>query len=191
MGYHGVQANLMSVSPFLVGTVGLYTIVFLSDHFRERSLFIGLAEGIAIVGFIVLIGSNQSSTKLRYGFLHIALIGAGTANPLVAAWLTDNTPDTATRSIIMGLFGWSNLAGIIAGQLYKAQYAPTYKFPLTITMIIVAVGFVGFMTMRGVFMFENRKRTKEMATWTAEDFENEKRSDERRGHRKRNFIYEY
>jgi hypothetical protein len=120
MGYHGVHANLMSVSPFLVGVVGLYSILWLSDHFQDRSLFIALAEAISLVGFIVLIASDLHSEKLRYAFLHIALIGAGTANPLVAAWVQDNTPDTATRSIIMGLFGWSNIAGVIAGQIFRS-----------------------------------------------------------------------
>jgi hypothetical protein len=33
MGYKGVHANLISVSPFLVGTIGLYTIMYLLDYF--------------------------------------------------------------------------------------------------------------------------------------------------------------
>jgi hypothetical protein len=30
----------------------------------------------------------------------------------------------AVRSLIIGMNGWSNLAGVIAGQLYKAKYGP-------------------------------------------------------------------
>lgn len=59
---------------------------------------------ISVIGYIVLIASKDN--QLRNGFLYVALIGAGIANPLVAAWLTDNTPNEATRAIIMGLYGW-------------------------------------------------------------------------------------
>jgi hypothetical protein len=64
-----------------------------------------VAKFISIIGFIVLIASDQTSEKLRYSFLHIALIGAGTVNPLFAAWIQDNTPDTATCSVMIGFFG--------------------------------------------------------------------------------------
>jgi hypothetical protein len=71
---------------------------------------------ISIVGFIVMITSTNP--KLRYGFVHVCMIGAGTANPLVAGWLRDNTPDRAVLAIFMGLFGLSNLSGIITGQVW-------------------------------------------------------------------------
>lgn len=91
----------------------------------------------------------------------------------------------------MGLFGWGNVSGVIAGQIYKPKYAPTYKFPLTITLIIVSIGFIGFVAVRGVFMFENRRRIKLMSVWTAEDFEHERTTKERRDDRKKNFLYDY
>jgi MFS family permease len=85
---------------------------------------------IGLIGMIVFVASPTTANKLRYGFMHVALIGAGSANPLVAAWLSDNTPDKATRAIFMGFFGWSNLAGVISGQIFKARYAPTYRISI-------------------------------------------------------------
>lgn len=38
MGYTGVKANLMSVTPFIAAYVGLLAIQKSSDHFKERSL---------------------------------------------------------------------------------------------------------------------------------------------------------
>lgn len=40
--------------------------------------------------------------------------------------------------------GWSDMAGVIAGQLYKAQYATSYEKPLIVTMEFLAVGIVEY-----------------------------------------------
>jgi MFS family permease len=144
---------------------------------------------ISIVGFVVLISSKNA--VLRYGFVHICMAGAGAGGPIVAAWLTDNTPDRGTRSIVIGLNGYSNVAGVIAGQLYKPKYAPSYNFPLKITMILISMGACGYVSMRFVYMFLNRKRTRLIANWTPEQFEEEYRNSKRRGNRKLTFIYGY
>lgn len=171
------------------GAVGLITIVYLSDRFHERSGFAALAMFISVIGYIVLIASKNN--QLRYGFLHVALIGAGTANPLVAAWLTDNTPDKATRAIVMGFYGWTNIAGVIAGQIFNHKYAPSYHISLIATLIIVLVGMFGFLGIRALYMLENKKRRRETEGWTYEQFEQEKFNAKRVGHQKRYFIFRY
>ncbi|KAE9964213.1 hypothetical protein EG327_001039, partial [Venturia inaequalis] len=92
--------------------------MYLSDRLRERSLIIVTAMVLSIIGSIVLISSRNA--RLRYAFVHVCMMGAGAGGPLVASWLTDNVPDRGTRSIVIGLNGHSNLAGVIAGQLYQS-----------------------------------------------------------------------
>jgi len=128
MGYKtALSSNLMSVSPFIVGAVGVFVCVYLSDRYHTRSIPIVVSMALALVGFIVLAASKNN--MLRYVFLHICLMDASNPGPLMAAWLSDNTPEMGTRSTIIGISGYSNLAGVIAGQLFKAQYAPSYSFP--------------------------------------------------------------
>jgi hypothetical protein len=62
---------------------------------------------VSLIGFIVLMTSKNN--KFRYGFVHVTLAGAGTAGPVMVAWLTDNSPDRATRSVIIGINGYSTL----------------------------------------------------------------------------------
>lgn len=140
MGYSGLDASLMSVSPFVCGTCGLLLFVWMSDRLKERSLITSGSMLLAVVGLIVMYTSK--SPKLRYGFVHVCLAGAFTAGPLIVAWLSGNCPEKvsnswseismrvwlivlqAKRSVIIGLNGYSNIAGVIAGQLYKQKYAP-------------------------------------------------------------------
>lgn len=130
LGYAGVEASLMSVSPFAVGAVGLVIFVIISDKTKERSIVVTCSIGVAMIGLIVMAVSDNP--RLRYGFVHVALAGAFTAGPLIVAWLVTNSPEKGPRSLIIGMNGYSNIAGVIAGQLFKSVYAPSctsFSFP--------------------------------------------------------------
>jgi MFS family permease len=90
MGYQGVKATVMSVPPFIVGTVGLLVMVWSSDRFKERSLHTVAGMSLALIGCIVMVTSTDP--RLRYGFSHVCLAGTFVAGPLVAVWLAGNTP---------------------------------------------------------------------------------------------------
>lgn len=96
MGYSGIKATLMSVPPFIVGTAGLIVIVYLSDHFKERSLLIVLGMALGLIGCVVM--ATSSNPQLRYGFAHVCLSGVFAGGPLVAVWLTGNTPHKVRSS---------------------------------------------------------------------------------------------
>ncbi|KAI5477464.1 MFS general substrate transporter [Pseudohyphozyma bogoriensis] len=187
MGYTSLKANLMTVPPFAVAAVGLSAFVYSSDRFRERSLHSAAGMVLAIVGLAVM--RSSSNNQLRYGFLHVCLAGAFVAGPLLVAWLAGNTPAPGSRAVIIGINGYSNIAGVIAGQLFKAQYAPSYKYPLTVTMILIVVGIVILLSMRLVLMRLNSQRRKKLATMSPAEIEAERLSNERRGDRKTTFIY--
>jgi predicted MFS family arabinose efflux permease len=91
MGYSGVDASLMSVSPFVVGACGLFAFVYASDRLRERSIIVSSSMMLAIVGLVVMYTSEKP--ELRYAFVHVCLAGAFTAGPLIVAWLAGNTPE--------------------------------------------------------------------------------------------------
>ncbi|KAL4878781.1 major facilitator superfamily domain-containing protein [Aspergillus karnatakaensis] len=191
MGFDGYRANLMCVPPFMLGAVALLTFVYISDRVRERSLTAAAAMFFSIIGYIALIAAGEGKNNIRYGFLFVIMIGAGSVNPLTAAWLNDNTPDKATRSIVMGLYGWNNVAGVIAGQVYSSKYGPSYRTSVCITLGIVAFGMVGFVATRVSYMLENRRRRKLIEGWTEEEFERERTDGARRGHEKRYFMFGY
>ncbi|KAL0930162.1 allantoate transport protein [Colletotrichum truncatum] len=187
MGYSGIKATLMSVPPFVVGTVGLLIIVWSSDYFKERSLHTVGGMCLGIAGCIVM--ATSTNTQLRYGFAHVCMAGVFVGGPLLAVWLAGNTPWKGTRSVVMGVNGWSNIAGVIAGQIFKSKYAPRYEIPLIVTMIIMACGICGLLFLKYMYRLENRKRAREVATWDETQFSEEAVSEERRGDQRRTFVY--
>ncbi|EQB57253.1 hypothetical protein CGLO_02649 [Colletotrichum gloeosporioides Cg-14] len=177
----------MSVPPFVVGTVGLLVIVWLSDHLKERSMHTVGGMCLGIIGCIVM--ATSTNTQLRYGFAHVCMAGVFVGGPLLAVWLAGNTPWKGTRSVMMGINGWSNIAGVIAGQVFKSKYAPRYEVPLIITMVIMACGICGLVFLKYAYKMENRKRAIEIETWDETQFAAEARSEIRRGDQRRTFMY--
>lgn len=77
---------------------------------------------LGVVGCVVM--ATSTDNRLRYGFAHVCMAGVFVGGPLLAVWLAGNTPWKGTRSVVMGVNGWSNIAGVIAGQVFKSRYAP-------------------------------------------------------------------
>jgi sugar phosphate permease len=107
------------------GTVGLLIVVYSSDHFKERSMHTVGGMSLGIIGLIVM--ATSTDTQVRYGFAHVCMAGVFIGGPLLAVWLAGNTPWKGTRSVVMGVNGWANIAGVIAGQLFKTKYRPRCK----------------------------------------------------------------
>lgn len=108
--------------------------------------------------------------------------------------------------MILGINGWANLSGVIAGQLFRHEYEPSCKairphssktheqldnYPLKVTLILIAVTIVILFGTRLAYMAENRRRLKITENWTEQEFLNESLSDERRGDHKYTYIYGY
>jgi hypothetical protein len=58
-------------------------------------------------------------------------------------------------------------------------------------MIVIVIGACGFMAMRVLLMLENRRRARTISGWSAENFEMEENTEERRGDMKITFRYGY
>jgi hypothetical protein len=107
--------------------------------------------------------------------------------------------------VILGINGWANLSGVIAGQLFRHEYEPSCEwsyiestllkqpdnYPLKVTLILIAATIVVLFGTRLAYVMENRRRLKLTENWTEQEFLNENLSDERRGDHKYTYIYGY
>lgn len=101
------------------------------------------------------------------------------------------TPNSAIepgkRAVILGINGWGNLAGVLSSLLYAPEYGPDYQTPFVVTLLLVAVSFVGYWGFRRALVKENERRATMMKGWTEEEEEKERvggngrRGDERWG----------
>ncbi|OAL57474.1 MFS general substrate transporter [Pyrenochaeta sp. DS3sAY3a] len=187
LGYSSIQANLMSVPPYVCGAIGLYIFALSSDHRRERGYHIVGGVFIALIGLIITVTATTSSTK--YAGLCILLFGSYISAPLTVAWLSGNTPEPGKRSLVLGVNGFGNLAGVIGSQLYKQKYAPKYLVPFYATLGFVAAALVGYVAYRFTLQAVNKQRGKILAGATAEEVQAERLDGTRYADRKWTFMY--
>ncbi|CAO2649767.1 Nn.00g010590.m01.CDS01 [Neocucurbitaria sp. VM-36] len=187
LGYSSLEANLMSVPPYVCGAIGLYLFALSSDHHKERGYHIVGGIFIALVGLIVTVTVHSSGAK--YAGLCILLLGSYVSPPLTVVWLSGNTPEPGKRFLVLGVNGFGNLAGVFGSQLYKQRYAPEYLLPSYITLGFVAVALVGYVSYRFTLQAVNRRKMDILAGKSPEEIEGERVDGTRYADRKWTFIY--
>ncbi|KAH8693868.1 major facilitator superfamily transporter [Talaromyces proteolyticus] len=187
MGYTSLNANLMTVPPYVCGAVGLYIFAFSSDRYHERGYHIVVGLLICLVGLVVLVTVSNNGGK--YTGLCILLFGSYTSAPLIIAWLSGNTPEPGKRSLVIGVNGCGNLAGVVGAQLYRAEYAPKFLVPFFVTLCFVFVAMLGFLSYRFVLRAVNQVKARKVQGWTDQQIENERTSSERYADKKYTFVY--
>jgi len=169
------HANLLTAPPFLVGAVVLYTFTYWSDKKRERLIPILWGLGLLLTGLIAVVVLPQPWVVVRYCALCILMGGTFVASPLTVAWFTGNTPETGKRSVVLGVNGWGNLAGVFSSLLFQPSFGPTYRTPFFVTLALVMVSFAGYAAFRSLLIHENHARQALLASWTEEDINAERR----------------
>ncbi|TKW48658.1 putative transporter, partial [Colletotrichum tanaceti] len=208
MGYSSIEANLMSVPPYVCGAIGLYCFTLSSDYQYDGPILFHTEQGfiltdlvrskergyhilggimIALVGLIATVTVESHGGK--YAALCVLLLGSYVAAPLTVAWLSGNTPEPGKRSLVLGLNGFGNISGIIGAQLYRAKYKPDYKIPFYATLGFVAAALVGYLAYRFTLAAVNRRKLEIMRHKSQEDIEKERVDGTRYADRKWTFIY--
>jgi predicted MFS family arabinose efflux permease len=177
----------MSVPPFVCGAVGLYLFALSSDHQKERGFHIVGGILVSLVGLTVMLTATSNGSK--YGGLCVLLFGSYVAPPLTVAWLSGNTPEPGKRSLVLGVNGWGNLAGVIGSQLYRSEYGPEYKTPLYATVGFVAVSLLGYAAYRYALQTVNMRRVLKLAGMCPEEVQRERTDGTRYADKKWTFIY--
>ncbi|KAI5777989.1 major facilitator superfamily domain-containing protein [Geopyxis carbonaria] len=145
LGASTLSANLLTVPPFLLGAASLWTVSHYSDQAGRRMPFILLGLAINLAGLLAVCALPSSGAFLaRYLALCIVLAGSFIASPLTVAWLSGNIEAPGKRAVALGINGWGNLAGVVAGYLFEPAYAPGYEWPMRVTAGLVAFATVGY-----------------------------------------------
>ncbi|EEH44217.2 uncharacterized protein PADG_00506 [Paracoccidioides brasiliensis Pb18] len=169
-------SNLLTAPPFLLATIFLYIFSHWSDKSRKRIFPILVSLVVIAVGLIltVLISSPTSSlSPIRamalYFSLCVLLSGSYIPSPLTVTWLASNIPNPGKRTIVLGINGYGNLAGVFASLIFSPRFrADSYRIPFLITLGFVLLSFGGFMFLRLVLRIINDARARMSATLAAE-----------------------
>jgi MFS family permease len=95
------QANLMVVPSYMAAVVSTVLVGWYADVSQRRGLCNIGASVVAIVGFVMMLGSNRPGVK--YAGTFFAASGIYPTIPNTSAWLSNNTEGVYKRGIVLGM----------------------------------------------------------------------------------------
>lgn len=168
-------ANLLTTPPYLIGAITLYLFTHYSDVSKVRLTPILYSLALLSLGLAGVVLLPVSFPIPRYISLCVLLSGTFIASPLSIAWLANNLPEPGKRSVVLGINGWGNLAGVFSSLLFQPRYAPSYFVPFAVTLCLVLLSFTGYAVFRQLLLSINAERRVVVGEWSEEEVEGERR----------------
>lgn len=187
MGYSGTRAQLLSVPPYAVAACkhsewqkkanlfGLLRYIsltsypsvksgmtifigWLADRTRQRGLCNIFVVLLAIIGFTLLLASQNP--QIQYAGTFLGAAGIYPTIPNTLSWASNNIEGVYKRGIIIGIVvGWGNLNGVVSSNIYLKEEQPRYWTGHgTVLAYLVVCLLGGTVFMYCMLAVENRKR---------------------------------
>lgn len=96
LGYESIEAQLMTVPPWVVGFAVAIALSYSADRFNARGWHIAGASIAGGVGWATAGSLPPDAYIQRYGCLCLAAVGAFPCAPSLTNWVTCNTPSLLT-----------------------------------------------------------------------------------------------
>jgi len=140
--FASLKVNYMTIPVYALGTITLVTVVWLSDKYKRRGVFIiGCCIPVA-VGYLVCVGTSNRGA----GYAGMFILVLGKLNPvssdiaypniilglypistLAVTWIATNLSPDSKRAIGMPLaYSIANISAVVSSQLYPSQQGPRY-----------------------------------------------------------------
>ncbi|ORY96884.1 major facilitator superfamily transporter [Syncephalastrum racemosum] len=160
MGFQSLQAQLLTIPPYVVGCLAVVAAARYSDRVMQRSNVIALTLSAAILGYVfLLIGEYQ---PLQYTGAILVPCGVFPSVPLAIAWLSNNTVGHTKRGVTLAIANSAGQAVSIVGtQIYRAEDAPDYRLGHGISLCFVVLSLCFTVFQRRKLASENRRRERE------------------------------
>ncbi|KAG4435372.1 hypothetical protein IFR05_009158 [Cadophora sp. M221] len=164
MGYTKIQAQLLSVPPYVLGCIITICAGYFADKFKQRSIFMLGFSATAIVGWVMLISTTIPGVQYTGTFL--ACAGIFACVPLGVAWNGNNIGGSLKRGVGIAMHvGAGNLGGVLAAFIYLPKDRPEFHQGHGILIGLITMSFCLSTLMRWWLNKENARRDQ----WAAEN----------------------
>ncbi|CAM1508102.1 Fc.00g049500.m01.CDS01 [Cosmosporella sp. VM-42] len=141
-GYKSVQVNYMTIPIYILATISVAVISFLSDRMRRRVIFLFIVPIPVLIGYAIALGTANNAA----GYFAMFLCGMGIFpfNCIMLAWFSTNVSPDHKRSVGLPLAASiANVSGVLSGQIYPLTDAPRYISGNAVSLGLEFVALIG------------------------------------------------
>ncbi|KAL4746823.1 hypothetical protein BDW72DRAFT_210153 [Aspergillus terricola var. indicus] len=162
MGFTNINAQLMTVPPYIAGALTAILFSKLSDRCAWRMPFVAIPLLLIITGYAIVLGlKGNLAAHVGPGFfaLIIACMGIYPTYPATASWAINNLAPSKRRAIGSAFnICMGNTGGIIGSYMYLSREAPTYPTGFGLSLAFGVSGLIVALALEGWFWWANRRR---------------------------------
>ncbi|THH16559.1 hypothetical protein EW146_g4101 [Bondarzewia mesenterica] len=193
LGFVTWKAQLMTIPPNVVATLGIWSGAWLAARTKTRAPLIIGSAAIAIVGYIIMLSThtrewislsptrwNTDASHLQkagaqYTGVHFAALGVYTGNALLLSWPSENISGQTKRAVGVAMQITIGDLGAVTGVLL---YRPAYSAHHFRKPHIISIGYLVFSVAVASYLWtwmarENRRRSRLIAEGRAEHVDRE------------------
>jgi len=119
LGFSSINAQGLTVAPYLVGWFMVFFQSWHSDYTRDRGYHIMFSASLSLIGYIILATSVRKSVGAAYFALFLVVGGNYSLFPLVMSWAANTFSPTSKRGVGTAfIVSISNCVSIASPQVY-------------------------------------------------------------------------
>ncbi|KZV66442.1 MFS general substrate transporter [Peniophora sp. CONT] len=167
LGYKGTTATLMACPPYGLGFIIVLTAGWTADRYGKLYLHYVGSICVTMVALIVLMSTtNLVARYVMFFFIMFMFIPIS----IIWAWASSNIAGSNKRAAATGfIFSCGNIGGAIAGQIYRAAWAPRYVQGHGINFACYVVALSAGTALWASYRRDNALRTKAQGAANLED----------------------
>ncbi|OJI89776.1 hypothetical protein ASPTUDRAFT_79671 [Aspergillus tubingensis CBS 134.48] len=160
MGYTKTQAEGFSAIPYFASLVCCIGASFLSDHVRQRAIFISFFAALGGAGYIIL--ALVATNAVRFFATFLICAGVFPAVSLTFTWVTDNQGSSSKRGVGLAIFGMIGQCGPLLGaRLFPSQDSPMFSKGMWICAGVLFGACILALILRLLLSRENTRRDRQ------------------------------
>ncbi|KAF5348886.1 hypothetical protein D9756_009799 [Leucocoprinus leucothites] len=119
LGFSSINAQGLTVAPYVVGWFMVYLQSWHSDYTKDRGYHIMFSATLSLIGYIILATSAEKSVGAAYFALFLVVGGNYSLFPLVMSWAANTFSPTSKRGVGTAfIVSISNCVSIASPQVY-------------------------------------------------------------------------
>ncbi|KAF9564096.1 MFS general substrate transporter [Agrocybe pediades] len=171
LGFSSINAQGMTVAPYLVGWFMVVFQALHSDHTRDRGYHIMASCTISFIGYVILATSVQKSVGAAYFALFLVVGGNYSLFPLVMSWAANAFSPTSKRGVGTAfIVSISNCVSIASPQIYFDN-EDSFRKGHAISAACLLLSFLAAFTLRTRLSLLNKRNADKLAAMTKDEKE--------------------
>ncbi|PVH74234.1 high-affinity nicotinic acid transporter [Cadophora sp. DSE1049] len=159
LGFNAFQANYLTIPVYAFGAMTLIAATALSDHFKNRTIFLLICPIPVIIGYLICVATP--SPGAGYFAMFLCCSGIYSFNALLLTWATTNLAPDHKRSVGLPVFAsFAGTSGLIAPQLYPSKDGPRYQLGNGLSLGFEAIACLSVIAVYLLLRSRNAKKQK-------------------------------